>query len=217
MIQLAKFTFNPFQENTFVLYDETKECVIIDPGCQSKEEKDYLFSFIQNNDLKPVRLLNTHCHLDHIFGNNFVHKTWNLELGIHPLDVPTLALAPKACEMYGIRNYELSPEPGYFINEGDQIRFGNSTLDVIFGPGHAPGHIAFYAKEDGFLVNGDILFQGSYGRTDLPGGDFNVLKDTIVNKLFLLPDETVVLSGHGGETTIGAERTSNPILMGWGN
>ncbi len=217
MIQLAKFTFNPFQENTFVLYDQTKECVIIDPGCQSKEEKDYLFNFIQSNELKPVRLLNTHCHLDHIFGNNFVHTTWNLELGIHPLDVPTLALAPRACEMYGIRNYELSPEPGYFINERDQIRFGNSTLDVIFGPGHAPGHIAFYAKEDGFLVNGDILFQGSYGRTDLPGGDFNVLKDTIVNKLFLLPDETIVLSGHGGETTIGAERNSNPILMGWGN
>jgi len=212
MIQIAKFTFNPFSENTFVLYDETKECVIIDPGCQTKEEKKALADFISSNELKPVRLLNTHCHLDHIFGNYFVSKEYGLELGMHELDVPTLGFAPQACAMYGIRDFELSPEPGYFFDHGDKVNFGKSELEVLFGPGHAPGHVAFYAKEDQFVVNGDILFEGSFGRYDLPGGDFNVLKKTITETMFALPDETTVLCGHGGETTIGREKLTNPIL-----
>lgn len=212
MIKIAKFTFNPFSENTFVLFDETKECVIIDPGCHSQEEKDHLKGFIEEEGLKPVKLINTHCHVDHVFGNYFVSKTWNLELGIHKLDLPTLELVPRSCAMYGIKGYELSPEPGYFFDEGDKIKFGESELEIIFGPGHAPGHVAFYAPEDGFVVNGDILFQGSFGRYDLPGGDLEVLKKTITEKMFALPDETIVLCGHGGETTIGHEKTTNPIL-----
>lgn len=215
MIQLAKFTFNPFQENTFVLFDETKSCVIIDPGCQTKAEQKILADFIEKEGLNPVRLLNTHAHVDHVFGNYFVHKTYGLELGLHELDLPTLAMVPRACAMYGIRDFELSPEPGYFLEEGKSIQFGNSELEIIFTPGHAPGHVVFYAPKDGFVVNGDVLFEGSYGRTDLPGGDFATLKKSITEKMFTLPADTLVLSGHGGETTIGAEKDTNPILTGW--
>lgn len=214
MIQVAKFTFNPFQENTFVLYDETKECAIIDPGCQSKAEQKVLADFIKEKGLKPTLLLNTHAHLDHIFGNYFVQKMYGLELGLHELDLPTLAMAPKACAMYGIRDYELSPEPGYFLKEGKNIKLGNAELEVLFTPGHAPGHVVFYSAADGFVVNGDVLFEGSYGRTDLPGGNFATLKKSITETMFTLPDDTLVLSGHGGETTIGAEKFTNPILGG---
>ncbi|MDG1913314.1 MAG: MBL fold metallo-hydrolase [Crocinitomix sp.] len=212
MIQIAKFTFNPFQENTFILMDETKECVIIDPGCQTKAEKETLSKFITEQGLKPVRLLNTHCHFDHVFGNYYVSETYHLPLEAHKLDLPTLKMVPQACMLYGIKEFELSPEPTLFLEEGDVITFGNTSLDVIFTPGHAPGHIVFYAAEDGFVVNGDVLFAGSHGRTDLPGGDYATLKKSIVEKMFVLPEETVVLTGHGPETTIGQEKKSNPIL-----
>lgn len=213
MIKIAKFTFNPFQENTYVLYDESKECVIIDPGCYDQSEKERLANFIEDNDLTPVKLLNTHCHIDHVLGNYFVSKTYGLDLGIHKLDLPTLAFVPQSCMLYGFKGYEMSPDPTYFLDEGDVIEFGNSKLDVLFGPGHAPGHIAFYSAEDNFIINGDILFRGSYGRYDLPGGSLDVLKESIITKLFKLPDETVVYCGHGPETTIGEERHSNPILI----
>ena len=212
MIQIAKFTFNPFSENTYILFDETKECVIIDPGCQMPAEKEALKGFIEEKGLKPVRLLNTHCHVDHVFGNNFVHQEYGLEVEAHRLDLPTLALVPQACMMYGIRDYELSPEPTKFFEEGDVLEFGSSQLNVIHGPGHAPGHVAFYAANDGFVINGDILFQGSFGRYDLPGGDLATLKNTITEKMFMLPDDTLVYTGHGGETTIGQEKLTNPIL-----
>ncbi len=126
--------------------------------------------------------------------------------------MPTLATVTTSRETYGFDSYQLSPDPAYFFDEGDIIEFGNSKLDVLFCPGHAPGHVVFYNKEQNFVINGDVLFQGSFGRVDLPGGDINVLKDTIVNKMFNLPDETVVYTGHGGETTIGYEKRSNPIL-----
>jgi hydroxyacylglutathione hydrolase len=213
MIKIHKLTYNPFSENMYILSDETNECVIIDPGCYSSEERADLKNYIEENDLKPVALWNTHCHLDHVFGNSFVAKEWGLELGIHALDLPTLNAFPMAAKMYGIDGIQLSPEPSYFISEGDKLRFGNSELEVLFGPGHAPGHIAFYSLKEMFIINGDILFQGSYGRYDLPGGDFDVLKQTITEKMFSLPEEMVVYTGHGGETTIGAEKQSNPILF----
>jgi len=212
MILIKKLTFNPFQENTYVLYDETKECVIIDPGCYTKEEQQKLVSFISDNNLKPVKLINTHCHIDHVLGNNFVSQTYNLELGIHKDDLVTLNSVQTYCHLYGFEAYQLSPEPSYFLNEGDKVEFGNSELDVLFCPGHAPGHVVFYNPKQQFVINGDVLFQGSFGRVDLPGGDFSTLKHSITTKMFALPDKTVVYTGHGGETTIGTEKIYNPIL-----
>lgn len=211
MIQVHKLTFNPFSENMYILSDETKECAIIDPGCFYPEERQALKEYISKKGLKPTKLWNTHCHLDHVFGNYFVATEWGLELGIHELDLPTLQAYPMAAKMYGIDGFQLSPDPSYFIKEGDKLKFGNSQLEVLFGPGHAPGHIAFYSLEDKFIINGDILFEGSFGRYDLPGGDFNVLKKTIVEKMFKLPEDMVVYTGHGGETTIGQEKRTNPI------
>jgi glyoxylase-like metal-dependent hydrolase (beta-lactamase superfamily II) len=213
MIKVHKLTYNPFSENTYILSDETNECVIIDPGCYHSEEREHLKNYIEGQGLKPVGLWNTHCHLDHVFGNYFVAKEWNLELGIHELDLPTLENFERAATMYGIGGFQLSPDPSYFIKENTKISFGNSSLDVLFVPGHAPGHVVFYAAEDKFVINGDVLFQGSFGRYDLPGGDFNVLKRSIINVMFNLPDDTVVFTGHGPETTIGVEKKSNPILM----
>ena len=212
MIQVFKLTYNGFQENTYVLADETKECVIIDPGCYDQREKEHLKEFIESRDLKPVKLLNTHCHIDHVLGNYFVAKEWGLELGMNENDLPTLKGVSSYSDLYGFGGYQISPDPGYFINEGDVISFGNSKLDVLFGPGHAPGHIAFYSIEDNFIVNGDILFQGSFGRVDLPGGDFETLKKTITEKMFKLPEQMTVYTGHGPETKIGIEKKTNPIL-----
>lgn len=211
MIQVHKFTYNPFQENTYVLSDETGECIIIDPGCYDQREKEHLAQSIEDLGLQPVKLVNTHCHIDHVLGNYWVAKNWDLELWMNENDLGTLHNIPNYAELYGFGGYQISPDPAHFLNEGDKLTFGNSSLDVIYGPGHCPGHLAFYAKEEKFVINGDILFQGSFGRVDLPGGDFNTLKDTILNKMFALPEDTVVYTGHGGETTIGAEKATNPI------
>jgi hydroxyacylglutathione hydrolase len=211
MMRVHKITYNPFQENTYIISDETNECVIIDPGCYTKKEQEHLLLYVEENQLKPVKLLNTHCHIDHVLGNYFVHKQWDLELGMHEDDLVTLKNIPNYASLYGFEGYQLSPEPSYYINEGDKVAFGNSELEVLFGPGHAPGHIAFYSIEDNFVVNGDILFQGSFGRVDLPGGDFQTLKKTILEKMFKLPENMTVYCGHGPETEIGIEKKSNPI------
>lgn len=211
MMRVHKLTYNPFQENTYVIADETNECIIIDPGCYERHEQEHLKQFINENNLKPVKLLNTHCHIDHVLGNYFVAKEWGLELGMHEADVITLKNIPNYAELYGFGGYQLSPDPAYFITEGDVVEFGNSSLDVLFGPGHAPGHIAFYSIEEKFIINGDILFQGSFGRVDLPGGDFQTLKKTILEKMFALPNDMLVYTGHGPETTIGSEKRTNPI------
>lgn len=212
MIRIEAFTFNPFQENTYVVHDETGACIIVDPGCYTVPEQEELRRFIIDNGLRPVRLINTHAHIDHILGNGFVSRTWNIPLEMHKDDVELLRSAPLYGDLWGIRP-EPSPEPSTLLSEGDEIRFGNSTLDVLFVPGHCPGHIALYEKIGGHLIAGDVLFQGSIGRTDLPGGDLTVLLASIRNKLFSLPDETVVYPGHGPVTSIGEERTTNPFLV----
>ncbi len=211
MIQIQSFTLNPFQENTFILHDETHECVIIDPGCYDQREQTMLTQFIEDNGLKPVHLLNTHCHIDHVFGNRFISNTYDLPLATHTLDVPTLNLSVQAAKLYGL-NYDTSPEPGVFLEEGEQVSFGNSTLDILFVPGHAPGHIAFVHHEQQFVINGDVLFQNSIGRTDLPGGDFNTLAKSIKDKMFALGDDYTVYCGHGPTTTIGHEKLNNPFV-----
>ena len=211
MITIQGFTFNPFQENTYILFDETKECIIIDPGCSNKEEREEMVQFIKDEGLKPVKLLNTHCHIDHVFGNSFIAKKYDLGLEIHKDDLQTLHSLPQVSHIYGL-NAEESVEPSSFLNEGDQIQFGNSTLDIVFTPGHSPGSICFISHTDKFVIGGDVLFYGSIGRTDLPGGDHATLLKSIREKLFILDDDYAVFSGHGEETTIGFERKHNPFL-----
>lgn len=212
MIQIASFTFNPFQENTYILYDETKECAIIDPGCYDDYERGELVKFIEKNELKPVRLLNTHCHVDHVFGNAFIARKYGLELEAHKDDLFLLQALTITANMYQL-NAEESPEPAKFLNEGDQVKFGNSTLDVLHTPGHSPGSITFYSKEQSFAIVGDVLFNMSIGRPDLPGGNLDVLLNSIRTKLIPLGDEVKVYAGHMNPTTIGFERKNNPYLV----
>ena len=211
-MKIEKLTFNDFMENTFIVYDQTKECIIIDPGCYSQEEKDKLLSFIKSNKLKPTLLINTHCHIDHIFGNNFVNKIWDIELAINKLDLEILNSAHLVAQSYGFNNYEPSPLPSKYIKEGDFITFGQSKLKIIFTPGHAPGHISLYSQKDNFIISGDVLFMNSIGRTDLPGGDYEILIKTIKTKLLTLPEKTKVYCGHGPYTTIDNEKKNNPFL-----
>ena len=211
MLALKAFTFNPVQENTYVLYNENKECCIIDPGCYFAEEEANLKDYIENEGLKPVLLLNTHCHLDHVFGNKFVHETWNLTLHIHEKEKRVLEMAPISGKTWQLDfdNYEGEL---LFIREESRIKIGNEELEVRFTPGHSPGSVSFYHEAGGFVIGGDVLFNGSIGRTDLPGGDYDTLINSIQTQLFTLPDETRVYSGHGSVTTIGFEKMNNPYV-----
>lgn len=211
MISIQSFAFGPFQENTYILYDETKECIIIDPGCYDDRNRNELAAFIEKEQLKPVRLINTHCHLDHVFGNGFVADKYNLKLEINKKDQPVLDSFMMTASMYNL-DAQPSPQPSSFLDEGDIVQFGNSSLEILFTPGHSPGSITFYDKQQKFMIAGDVLFQGSIGRTDLPGGDMNTLISSIKNKLLPLGDEYVVYNGHGPATTIGEERNHNPFL-----
>ena len=206
-------TYNAFQENMYLVSNEHKECVIIDPGCYSFEEKADLKNFITEQNFKVLALLNTHCHLDHVFGNAFVKREYKVPFYMHELDIPTLNNMPIAANMYGFEGYELSPEADFFVNDLEEISFGGINFTVIFGPGHAPGHVAFYNSENEILLGGDILFKGSFGRVDLPGGDMETLKKTIHERMFTLPENTIVYPGHGPATSIGVEKRTNYILQ----
>lgn len=211
MLNVHYFTFNGFQENCYLLYDESNECIIIDPGCYSVAEQNLLVDFIEKNNLTPVRLLNTHCHIDHILGNNFVSKKYKLGLEIHNEDLNTLLATTEYGHLYGF-TVDPSPTPTHFIDEKTRIKFGNSELEIRFTPGHAPGHIVFINHPHRFVINGDVLFLNSIGRTDLPGGDFDTLINSIKSQLFTLPDDYVVYTGHGPNTSIGNEKKHNPFL-----
>jgi len=212
MIKIKKFTFNPVRENTYVLFDETNDCVIIDPGMYDSEEQNEFHRFIKDNNLKPVLLLNTHCHYDHVFGNKFVFDNWSLKPQFHQGELFVLQAIPGYVPQMGL-HYELSPEPEVFLPETGTVSFGNSVLELIFAPGHSPAHLCFYAKEDNFLIGGDVLFYNSIGRTDLPGGNHAQLISNIKNNLFILPDDCEVYPGHGPATTIGFEKLHNPFLQ----
>lgn len=214
MSLVAKFTFNPFQENTYVVYDDSGECVIFDPGCYTEEEKQLLSGFISSNNLKPVRLINTHCHLDHVFGNKYVAEKYNLGLEIHEGELPVLEAVPQICTLYGLPQPEPSPSPTNFLKEGTSLTFGETKLDILFTPGHSPASISFFCEASNFVIAGDVLFRESIGRTDLPGGDFKTLINSIKTQFYPLGDEVRVYSGHGGETTIGYEKKNNPFLNG---
>ena len=211
MLYVKSFEFSPVRENTYVLYNEENQCCIIDPGCYFSEEQDELKGFIDKAGLQPILLLNTHCHLDHVFGNKFVHDTWGLTLHIHEKEKPVLDYAPVAGEKWQLpfENYEGELK---YIKEGEKIAIGKDEMEIFFTPGHSPGSITFYNAKDGYVVSGDVLFNGSVGRTDLPGGDFKVLFNSIQTQLFTLPDDTKVYSGHGPVTTIGFEKMNNPFV-----
>lgn len=212
MFHVKSFVFSPIHENTYVLYNDSVDCIIIDPGCYFEEEKNMLKDFIDKKGLQPKLLLNTHCHLDHVFGNKFVAETYGLTLHLHENEKAVLAYAPTSGLVWNMPfdNYQ-----GDFIllKEGDNIQLGEDELSVIEAPGHSPGHICFYCEKQHFIIGGDVLFERSIGRTDLPGGNFETLIRNIRTKLFILPDETVVYSGHGDVTSIGQEKKYNPYLQ----
>ncbi len=211
MINVDFFTFSPIQENTWLLWNENGDAIIIDPGCYFTAEQETLKNHITHKGLKPVQLLNTHCHLDHVFGNKWVAETYKLELFIHPLEEKMLALAPASGLMYGL-GFDNYKGALHFLNEGDMVYSGNDVLKVISAPGHSPGSICFYCEAQHFIIGGDVLFYESIGRTDLPGGNHEQLLQNIREKLFVLPDETIVYPGHGPQTTIGHEKMYNPFL-----
>lgn len=210
MINIKSFEFNPFSENTYVLSDESGECIIIDPGCLTAEERGELTEYVSNQNLKVVKLVNTHCHIDHVFGNAFVKQKYDVELIIHHLDQPTLEAVPVYAPVYGFNNYEPS-QADQFFEEGDKVSFGDSTLEILFVPGHAPGHVVLVNKNQKFCIGGDVLFRESIGRTDLPGGNHEQLIQNIHEKMFALEDDVFIYPGHGPTTTIGHEKANNPF------
>jgi glyoxylase-like metal-dependent hydrolase (beta-lactamase superfamily II) len=211
MIQIKQFVFNPFQENTYVVYDDTKECVIVDAGCYSNGEQDELTGFIKLKGLKPKYAVNTHGHVDHIMGNAFVKEEYGVEILGNPEDLLLLESAIQHALMFGIGLDSVPSFDGY-INHGDTIRFGNSQLGVIHTPGHSRGGICLLSEEGNFVIAGDTLFRGSIGRTDLPGGNFDQLIESITKRLLPLGDDVIVYSGHGETSTLGWERNNNPFL-----
>ncbi|TAF46537.1 MAG: MBL fold metallo-hydrolase [Sphingobacteriales bacterium] len=212
MIFVQHFTHNPYQENTYILYDDSLQCVIIDPGMYTGAEQNVLVNFIKNKKLVPQLLLNTHCHIDHVLGNKFIFDTYKLKPQLHKNELPLLQAVPSYAPQQGF-NYELSPLPEVLLPETGLIKFGNSQLQTIFSPGHSPGHLCFYSPNDAFLIGGDILFYGSIGRSDLPGGNHQQLITSIKTQLMPLPDNVVVHAGHGRPTTIGYEKLHNPYLI----
>lgn len=211
MITLKIFVFNPFQVNMYLLYDDTKECIVIDPACSTQAEFDVVDAFIKENNLKPVAFYNTHCHIDHIAGNYYMDKHYKIPFGIHKAGLPLLNHAKGYGLAFGFDIEEII-QPSVFIEEGDEIKFGNSLLKVLYTPGHANGSVCFYAEKEKFVIVGDVLFNGGIGRTDLPSGDYDLLISNIKEKLLTLPDDIVVYPGHGEATSIGNEKRYNSYL-----
>lgn len=211
MIKIRPFVFNAFQVNTYLLYDHTGECVIVDAGMQDHSEENEITGFIEAGGLKPVLLLNTHTHIDHILGNAFLAGKYNLPLVAHRDSEKIMTNAPAYAMTFGIAMNRVKNIDRY-IDDGDLIRFGDSVLETFYTPGHADGSVCFYAANEGFVITGDVLFNQSIGRTDLPTGDYDLLQKSIWEKLFTLADETVVYPGHGPETTIGFEKVNNPFV-----
>lgn len=211
MFHIQSFTLNPVHENTYILYNESRRCIIIDPGAYFPEEKQQLLDFIETESLSPALLLNTHCHLDHVFANRWVHEKWGLSLHIHPKEKPVLDFAPAAGLMWEMPFDNYNGELIY-IREGESIGLDDDQLEILFTPGHSPGSVCFYCRAQHFVIGGDVLFQGSVGRTDLPMGSFPELENSIRTQLYTLPDETLVYPGHGPSTNILEEKLYNQFV-----
>jgi len=211
MASVAAFEFNLYHENTYLVWDETLECIIFDPGMYEASERKIFDDFIKEKNLKPVRLINTHCHIDHVLGNKYIADTYGLDLEINEIELPLLNEVPNYGLQFGLVP-QPSPPPKFYLEHGDIVQFGNTSLKTLFTPGHSPGHLCFYSEKDEFLIGGDVLFNLSIGRTDLPGGDYDTLEKSIKTKLYTLPDNTTVYPGHGTHTTIGFEKKHNPFV-----
>ena len=211
MITIQSFCFSAFQENTYVLYNEFKEAIIIDPGCYTRIEEKILADFIRKENLKPILLLNTHCHLDHVFGNNYVSETYGLTAHIHPNEQIVLDRLPEAAAKWGVPT-DAYKGPIQYIQEGEIIRFGTDTFKVLLTPGHSPGSVCFYHAQQDFMIGGDLIFKDGVGRTDLPGANPLDLIKSIREQIFPLPDSLTIYSGHGPATTWGREKEHNPYI-----
>ena len=213
MLQLEQFVFNPFAENTYVVYDEnTKECVIIDPGCSDDGEENELFGFIDSHGLKPLMIISTHGHIDHIVGNAAVKKRYGIKVAAHPNVKNDFLRSRQQATMFGLPFVGDCDLPDIDLEDGEIIKVGESTLEVISTPGHAMGSISLYAEIEGWVFTGDALFCRSIGRTDFPGGNYEQLRTNIIERLFRLPDDTEVYPGHDQSTTIFDERRYNMFL-----
>lgn len=213
MLTIRTFTFNPYQENTYLLYNELGNAIIIDPGMYEEREKKEFLTFVNDHQLNPKSLLNTHCHIDHVLGNHFINEHFDLLPQFHEEEIPTLVAVQNYAPQMGFR-YDISPIGRNFLKDGDRITLDNDELEVILAPGHSPAHICFYCSAQKFLIGGDVLFRNSIGRTDLPGGNHQQLLNSIKKRLYTLPDDTIVYPGHGPSTTIGFEKNSNPYIKG---
>ncbi|PWJ58760.1 glyoxylase-like metal-dependent hydrolase (beta-lactamase superfamily II) [Dyadobacter jejuensis] len=211
MLSIQSFTFNPFGENTYVLYDETQQAVIVDPGCYDKKEFETLYSFITDHQLIPQQIINTHAHIDHVLGVAAVKAKYNIPFLLHRDDEPLLRAVKTYASNYGFAQFD-EPSIDAYLEIGEEVAFGNTRLEVRFVPGHAPGHVAFIDHPSHTVIGGDVLFRQSIGRTDLPGGDMNTLLMSIRKQLFTLPDDYTVYAGHMEPTTIGFEKKHNPFL-----
>ncbi len=210
-MEIQKFIFSPFAVNTYIIYDQTKECIIIDPACYTKDEEQKLLNFITENELKPQHLVNTHCHLDHVFGSKFISEKLNLLPEAHKDETSNNEMADIMAGNYGF-DMERPPAIHTFIDENQTVKFGNSELLIKHVPGHTLGSLAFYNPADKWIIAGDVLFKDSIGRTDLPGGNFETIRKSIIEELYSLPEETIVYPGHGSSTSIGYEIRNNPFI-----
>lgn len=213
MLQVTAFTFNPFQENTYILINEQKQCWIIDPGMYGADEEREMYDFIQEEGLQPQQIINTHAHIDHVLGIDGVKQRYKIPFGMHRLEEPVLANVKGSAMLFGFQ-FGAVPTVDFFIKENETISLGSDTLEVRLAPGHSPGSIVFYYAPGQWVIGGDVLFQGSVGRSDLPGGNHDVLMKSIETQLYTLPDATIVYSGHGPATTIGQEKKTNPFIRG---
>ena len=212
-MKVAKFGLSLFGINTYVVVDpETRDCAIIDPGMINEEERNAVVRFVEKNNLKVTHLINTHLHIDHAIGNAFVKKQFGVETEAHPDDAFLGNRISEQAREFGLPEVVEPVGIDKPLKDGEIIHIGDGELEVINVPGHSPGGIALYDRKDGFLIAGDILFQGSVGRADLPGGDMNALVSGIQSKLLTLPENTTVFPGHGPATTIGDEKAYNPYL-----
>lgn len=209
---IEKFVMNPFQENTLIIHDGT-HCVIFDPGCYEKEEQNVIVQYIDSLGLKPLAVLLTHAHIDHVLGVDFITSHFDIPYYLHEKDISTLQAVGSYAHLYGFPGYRAPKPPDILLKGGEKLTFGELKFNIYFTPGHCTGHVVYHNELENYVVNGDVLFAGSFGRVDLPGGDLETLKNSIFNTMFNLPEETLVFCGHGPETTIGQEKRTNYILQ----